>query len=62
MTGYNESNEAIFEGTIPNGIKTGKYDLILKSNKDLEIINIFNQKTLIDKDINTFEKIKIKKK
>ena len=62
MTRYNESNEVIFEGTIPNGIKTGKYDLILKSNKDLEIINIFNQKTLIDKDINTFEKIKIKKK
>ena len=43
------------------GLKLGKYKLVVKSNEELEIINVFNQITSIDKDINTSIEIKIKK-
>lgn len=61
MTGYNAANEVIFTGIIPEGIKVGKYKLVVKSNEELEIINVFNQVTSIDKDINTSIEIKVKK-
>lgn len=61
MIRYNDANEAIFTGVIPEGIKVGKYKLVVKSNEELEIINVFNQVTSIDKDINTSIEIKIKK-
>ena len=61
MIGYNNANEAIFAGTIPDGIKVGKYKLVVKSNEELEIINVFNQVTTIDKDTKTSIEIKIKK-
>lgn len=59
MTGYNGANEAIFAGNIPNDTKSGKYNLVVKSNSNLEIINVFNKVTTIDKDINTSININI---
>lgn len=53
MTKYNNGNEAIFSGTLPEDLKKGNYNLTIKANPNMEIINAYNKKLILNEDTNS---------
>ncbi|MGL5379780.1 sialidase domain-containing protein [Clostridium sp.] len=43
MSKYENAQEVIFTGNIPVDVKDGNYQLALKANENMEIINVFNK-------------------
>ncbi|WP_052356664.1 sialidase domain-containing protein [[Clostridium] dakarense] len=61
MNGYNGANEATFVGAIPSDIEVGNYNLVIKPNLSMEIINVLNKVTTINQDIEISPSINIRK-
>ena len=51
MSGYDKSNEVSFTGILPEGIEVGEYNLNIKLNSNMEIVNIYNKKLILNEDI-----------
>ena len=60
MSGYNKSNEVNFTGILPEGIEVGEYNLNIKPNSNMEIINIYNKKLILNEDIKTEINIQVR--
>ena len=58
MTEYKNGQEAIFTGELPADVENGNYELNIKSNENMEIINLFNKKSTLE-NFNTATKIQI---